>query len=173
MQSLLTVNTDIKNKVFVNILLDNKYEMFELNLKNWSKNDYVNQWKDAARYSLENRCVSGLIKNYESSINGVKKINIFIIIPEEVNDPKSFIFQRKIPEDFYITESFVFVTENIDTFLSNESYERIKEIYGDYFPIIYFDQNFLFRFYLYLSDRVEGISNWKIKGSMIKTILEL
>lgn len=173
MRNFITVNTQQKDKIVTKILLNNEYESFDLNLKDWSLADYINQWKDAAQYALECRCVSALITNYESPSSGVKKISIFTIIPEELTDPKYYAFQDKEAENFYLTESFVFITNNIEVFLSNNAYDDIKKVYGDYFPIIYFDEKNLFRFYMYLSDKVNGISNWKIEKSKLKTILNL
>lgn len=74
---------------------------------------------------------------------------------------------------FFITESFVFITENEKTFITNKAFKKIKKAYGRTFPIFYFDKNRIDKFYLYLSDRVEGISSWKITEKNLESILNL
>lgn len=171
MNKLLAIEAGLDGNLLAKIQLGKESEQFELNLTTWSQVDYINQWEHAVKFTLENGAVSVLIKNYESALNGVKKISIFTIIPEEVVDPKKYIFQNIESEFFYITESFIFITETLDLLDSNEPFEKIKEIYGDYFPIFHFDVKNLFRLYLYMSDNVEGRSNWKIDRNMLKTVL--
>lgn len=149
------------------ILLDDHYEKFSLNLKDWTKDDYIKQWKHAAKYSLENRELSCLIKSYECAYYHVKAINVYTIIPAEM------IYSDNRDESFFITESFLFITENAETFNSNEAFDIIKNNFGNYFPIYYFNISRLDKFYLYLSEVVAGISNWKVEKNNIESILTL
>lgn len=77
------------------ILLDGEYEQFNLNLVDWSKEDYIDQWKHAAKYSLKNREILGFIKNYENAYHHVKMIGIYTIIPEELTNPQEFLISEE------------------------------------------------------------------------------
>lgn len=161
-----------EDEITAGILLDGEYERFNLNLVDWTKDDYIEQWKHAAKYSLKNREVSAFIKNYENAQHHVKMIGIYTIIPEELTNPNQYLTSED-GEDFFITESFVFITENEKTLTTDKAFNKIKKAFGNYFPIFYFDKNRLDKFYLYLSDRIEGISNWKITNKDLKSILKL
>lgn len=161
-----------EDEITVGILLDGEYERFNLNLVDWAKKNYISQWKHAAKYSLKNREVSAFIKSYENAQHHVKAIEIYTIIPEERTIHKSDLISED-GKDFFITESFVFITENEKTFTTNKSFKKIKKTYGRTFPIFYFDKNRMDKFYLYLSDRVEGVSSWKITGKDLESILNL
>lgn len=161
-----------EDEITAGIFLDDVYERFNLNLVDWAKKDYIAQWKHAAKYSLKNREVSAFINNYENAKRHVKVIGIYTIIPEEHTIHKNAPFSED-GEDFFITESFVFITENEKTFITNKSFKKIKKAYGRTFPIFYFDKNRMDKFYLYLSDRVEGISSWRITGKDLESILNL
>lgn len=161
-----------EDEITAGILLDGEYERFNLNLVDWAKKKYISQWKHAAKYSLKNREVSAFIKSYENAQHHVKVIGIYTIIPEEHTIHKSDLISED-GKDFFITESFVFITENEKTFTTNKSFKKIKKTYGRTFPIFYFDKNRMDKFYLYLSDRVEGVSSWKITGKDLESILNL
>ncbi|WP_445114735.1 hypothetical protein [Acinetobacter sp. WZC-1] len=157
----------------VGIFLDDEYERFILSTKDWTKGDYINQWKHAVMYALKNREVSGIIKYYECAKSKVKKMSIYTIIPEEQTKSSDDFFSESDANDFFITESFLFITENEKTFTSNEPFDQIKETYGNYFPIFYFDKYRIDKFYLYLSDNIHGMSSWKIKAEDLESVLNL
>lgn len=154
------------------ILLDGEYEQFNLNLVDWSKEDYIDQWKHAAKYSLKNREISGFIKNYENAYHHVKMIGIYTIIPEELTNPQKYLTSEE-GCDFFITERFLFITENEKTFTSNDSFDEIEKSLGNFFPIYYFNKSRIDKFYLYLSARIEGISSWKITEEDLESVLNL
>ena len=161
-----------ENEVFAQILLGGEYENFILNLKDWSKEDYIFQWKHAIENSLKNREVSALMQNYEKAYDHVKAIRIYSIIPEEFTAGEIGITSDE-SKDFYITESFIFITENEKTFTNDIHFNKIKKAYGRFFPIFYFDKQRMDKFYLYLSDRVEGISSWKVTAKDLQGALDL
>lgn len=167
--NIKTTETSQKGMMF----LDGVYESFELNLNSWSKSDYINQWKSAAQHSLDHRAVSALIKNYERPNGNVKKIDIYTIIPEEMTNPLDYIFRSDTQKSFYITESFVFITDDINNIKNDIEFKKIYDAFGEYFPIYYFDESSMSKFYLYLSDRIEGISSWKISERDLKTVLDI
>lgn len=169
LMKIKTTETSQKGMIF----LDDVYETFELNLNSWSQSDYINQWKSAAKHSLDYRCVSALIKNYERPVGNVKKIDIYTIIPEEMTNPREYIFRLDAPKSFYITESFIFITNDVNNLKNDIEFKKIYDAFGAYFPIYYFDESSMSKFYLYLSDRIEGISNWKISEDNLKTVLKL
>lgn len=166
------INFFPEDEITAGILLDGEYERFNLNLVDWAKKNYISQWKHAAKYSLKNREVSAFIKSYENAQRHVKVIGIYTIIPEEYTIHKNDLISED-GKDFFITESFVFITENEKTFTTNKSFKKIKKTYGRTFPIFYFDKNRMDKFYLYLSDRIEGVSSWKITGKDLESILNL
>jgi len=170
MSNLIKLFQDQKTKA--GIFLEGEYELFELNLTDWNIKDYISQWKHAAKYSLKNREVSALIQNYQHAKNHVKIIRIYTIIPEEFTIHKSAL-GTKDGKDFFITESIVFITENEKTFISNKSFKKIKKNFGRNFPIFYLDIKRMDKFYQYLSDRIEGVSNWKISEKDLKSVLNL
>ncbi|WP_037588718.1 hypothetical protein [Stenoxybacter acetivorans] len=158
------------NIVKAQILLGDNYETFELYTGDWSKEDFVNQWKSAVRLSLKKRETTALFKNYKhDSISGIKILWLYTIIPEELAYPDKFIHADGV--DFYITESFRFFTEKLEILADDASYNLINKNYGHYFPIYWLNIHKLERFYLYLSDRVEGISHWKVNKQDLKSIL--
>lgn len=163
---------DKSNEITAGIFLDDEYERFSLNLTDWTKEDYICQWKHAARYALENRDVSAFIKNYESAQQSVKMIWINTIIPEELTDPRKYLTSED-GQNFFITESVVFITENENTFTSDDAFNEIKQAFGNCRPIFYFDKNRIDKFYLYLSDRIEGVSNWTITKQDLESIFNL
>ena len=169
LMKIKTTETSLKGM----ILLDDVYETFELNLDSWSKFDYINQWKSAAKHSLDYRAVSAFIKNYDRPAGNVRKIGIYTIIPEELTNPIDYAFRSDTPKSFYITESFIFITNDVNNLKNDIEYTKIYDAFGEYFPIYYFDESSVVKFYLYLSDRIEGISNWKISEENLKTVLEL
>ncbi|MBU3845589.1 MAG: hypothetical protein H9855_01155 [Candidatus Acinetobacter avistercoris] len=155
------------------ILLAGEYELFNLSLVDWSKEDYIDQWKHAAKHSLINRRSSCFIKNYENAYHHVKMIGIYTIIPEEVANPRKYFVSEEEASDFFITEKFLFITENEKTFTSNDSFDEIEKSLENPFPIFYFNKSRVDKFYLYLSDRIEGISNWRITKEDLESVLDL
>ncbi|STY81716.1 MULTISPECIES: hypothetical protein [Moraxella] len=142
-------------------------ESFKLITSDWSRFDYVNQWKHAVRFSLEYIRPAASIKRYESPRNKISNIEIYTIIP------KNFLSDNEEDEGFYITESFIFITDNISVLSSKEDFEEIYEGYGNYFPIYYFDTKILECFYTYLSSEIYGISHWDMSTEQLKEILTL
>lgn len=90
-----------------------------------------------------------------------------------MTNPREYIFRLDAPKSFYITESFIFITNDVNNLKNDIEFKRIYDAFGEYFPIYYFDESSMSKFYLYLSDRIEGISNWKISEDNLKTVLKL
>lgn len=170
----MNIVTNLNQKVECKILLGENYESFDLNLKDWTLENYIHQWKSAARYSLDNREISAFFKSYESSKKGViKTLSLYTIIPIEMTYSIEECLSKGEDSDFFITERFMFVTENKDSFFSEDDFMKIKESFYEYFPIYYLDLDNLNRFYLYLSDKVENVSKWKVSKKSLETILKI
>jgi|GEM_PF-4799956 len=170
MSSLLSIlyQDDVKKTAKIRINLGGECETFDLITNDWSLKKYISQWKHAARIALNSRQTVGLIKRYESSKNHVKSIDIYTIIPKEEAYPNTY----DESSGFYITESFMFISERLEVLSSNQYFDEIYESYGHYFPIYYFDENNISRFYLYLSDKVEGVSSWEVTNKDLRAILD-
>ena len=87
---------------------------------------------------------------------------VVVISSEEVDD-----------DVFFMTESFVFITQNEKALTSDFYFDKIFDSYSNYFPIYYFNPNHIERFYLYLSERINGISAWQVSRQQLSTILNL
>jgi hypothetical protein len=160
------------DKIKVKIRLGADTETFNLVTTDWSLQQYLYQWKHAALLALQTRQTVGFIKSYECSKQHVKTMSIYTIIPKEIAYPNRFQINNE-QEGFYITESFIFVSEDLNALVSDRCFDEIYETYDNYFPIYYFNQKKLNQFYLYLSDKVEGVSSWEITFNDLKSILKI
>lgn len=158
-----------KNKT-ARILLGESYESFELYTKDWTFEQYIQQWRDAVKLLLDADNTVCLIKQYESAKKHVKKMCLYTIFSKE----SAYPLYNEIDDDvFFITESFIFITENTD-FLTNKFYfDKIFKSYSNYFPIYYFNSNHIEHFYLYLSERTNGISVWEVSRQQLNTFLNI
>lgn len=164
MTEFLKLTSDVEtNSVFGRIRLGSNYETFELNTREWSSEKYLQQWKHAAAWSMNKRETSGIIKNYESSLSQVKKVGIYNLIPKELAYPSRDLFEDESEKDFYITENFIFVTEDVSVLDSNFHFDQIYNAFGNYFPIYYLNFQKIEKFYLYLSQKIEGVSHWEVR----------
>ncbi len=156
------------------IRLGENYEAFELNLNNWTREQYVLQWKNAAKYAMQKRLTSAFICDYECAKNNIKLIKIYSVIPEEATCPREYLDCDDTENlDFFITESFVFITEDVNKLKLEDSYEQIFSVYDEYFPIYYLNPDHIQYFYLYLSDRIEGVSNWRISKEDLLSVTRI
>lgn len=163
------IKIDPKTKT-AKILLGADYESFELYTKDWQFEQYVQQWKDAARLLLDTGSTVCLIKHYEAAKDCVKMMHLYTVFAKETAYP----FCDDISDDeFLITESFVFITQDEKVLTENLYFDKLFDSYSNYFPIYYFDPNRIEYFYLYLNERTNGISTWQVSRQQLGTILEL
>lgn len=163
------IKIDPKTKT-AKILLGDDYESFELSTKDWQFEQYVQQWKDAARLLLDTGSTVCLIKHYEAAKDCVKMMHLYTVFTKETAYP---LCDGISDDEFLITESFVFITQDERVLTKNLYFDKLFDSYSNHFPIYYFDPNHIERFYLYLSERVNGISSWQVSRQQLGTILEL
>ncbi|WP_413208495.1 hypothetical protein [Rhodospirillum sp. A1_3_36] len=159
-------------KVEGQIFLEETPETFFLYCHDWSIDQYVAQWKHAAKYSLCERRVSCFITKFERALEHPKRIDIFTIIPESTVFKRECYGREEEFKDFYITNSFVFITSNPSSHMKNrEFFDKIESVYGNPFPIFPFFEEKLEIFYMYLSRSIQGISNWKVSSEKLESLL--
>ncbi|MFC0821212.1 hypothetical protein [Moraxella marmotae] len=163
------IKIDPKNNS-AKILLGDNYESFELYTGSWQFKQYIQQWKDAARLLLDTGSTVCLIKHYEAAKDHVKTMHLYTIFPKNTAYP---LCEDIGDDEFFITESFVFITQDEKVLTTNFYFDKIFDSYSSHFPIYYFDPDHIERFYLYLSERVNGISAWQVSRQQLGTILEL
>lgn len=166
MKNLITIDP---KKNTASILLGENYESFKPDTKDWQLKHYVQQWQSAIRLLLDTGSTVCLIKHYEAAKQHVKQMGIYTIFSQESAYPCEQIDNDK----FFITECFIFITERVEH-LSNQFYfDKIFDHYDHHFPIYYFNPNHIEHFYLYLSERTNGISVWEVSRQQLATVFEL
>ena len=125
---------------------DGDYETFCIDITDWSKEYYIKQWKHAVRYSIKNRDISLLFKDFRiSTPYNVMRSFVYILIPEEMADTEKWSDQNSEdsiqPQDFYITERIIYATTELSTLCSEKILNIIKDCDDVYTPIYYVNPN--------------------------------
>ena len=181
-----------ENCVYARMFFENdeQFANFAIDITDWSKDDYVKQWKNAANYALNKRCNSALFTSFQTS----KKFffcQCYILSPEEnvdiekweewnfqLNKTEEEIEQMEKPKDFYITETFLCLTNDVNILNSDEIFKEISEDLDTEVPIYFININRLERFYAYLpnNDAIEiqkGCWHKKVSKKYLESILEM
>lgn len=181
-----------ENCVYARMFFENdeRFANFAINITDWSKDDYVKQWKNVANYALNKRCNSALFTSFQTS----KKFffcQFYILSPEEnvdiekwkewnfqLNKTEEEIEQMGKPKDFYITETFLCLTTDVNVLNSDEVFKEISEDLDTEIPIYFININRLERFYAYLpnNDATEiqkGYWHKKVSKKYLESILEM
>ena len=159
---------------------DGDYETFCIDITDWSKEYYIKQWKHAVRYSIKNRDISLLFKDFRiSTPYNVMRSFVYILIPEEMADTEKWSDQNSEdsiqPQDFYITERIIYATTELSTLCSEKILNIIKDCDDVYKPIYYVNPNRLDWFYPYMRDNTSLQNIWhkKISKKHLESILRL
>lgn len=159
------------------------YETFDIDITDWSKERYIEQWKHAVDYALKNRAISLFFKDFRTSTpHNIMRSFVYIITPEEMVDVEKFDFDDdknfEKPQDFYITERMIYATTDVNNLCSEKVLNIIKDDDNVYTPVYYVNPDKLDWFYPYIGHMFSNINIqtiWykKISKKYLESILEM
>lgn len=172
---------DFNEKIlYARMFFDNEdYETFNIDITDWSRERYIEQWKHAVDYALKNRAISLFFKDFRTSTpHNIMRSFVYIITPEEMVDIEKFDFDDdknfEKPQDFYITERMIYATTDINNLCSEKSFNMVKND-DVYMPIYYINPNKLDWFYPYINNSMDIKNIWhkKVSKKYLESILEM
>jgi len=175
--SILFLGNDDSQSCKGSILLGEHAETFQSCLKDFSRDQYEQQWLNALRIVLRDRRPTALFQSVDIVDDGVGTLWLYPIIPSEFAGDTAekrlrlSDFPRRDDAGVYLGERFMPVTVKASNF-ERRFYEEFEDgSKGDELAFYYLDLTAPERFFGYLGDDIADVSHWYFPNSDLEAFL--
>lgn len=159
------------------ISLGEHLETFHASLKDFSRDQYEQQWSNAMRVALTERRPTALFQSVNIRDDGVGTLWLYPIVPSELavgTDDKILSMSDSPKRDgagVYLCERFMSVTVKASNF-EQRIYEEFEDgSKGAELALYYLDLAAPERYYDYIDYAIGNVSNWYYPNSDLEKIL--